>query len=349
MPRERARRSQRGEFERIERLIAHLPRAAGTVIGPGDDAAVVRPRAGLDLVVTTDALVEGRHYDPAWGRLRGVGGRLADWIGARLAAANLSDLAAMGATPRWAVLSAGVTAAGADRLDRTQRVLARALARQGAALVGGNLCRVSGPEWLSLTLIGEVKRGRALTRSGARAGDWIAITGRPGRAAAFVALANAGTLDRALAAAWSSPPARIEFARTLAARRWARAAIDISDGLAADLAHLARASGVSAVLETEAFAPDERLARALRRAGPARQRALALGPSDDYELIIAIPPACRARCELVARASRTPLTFVGRLSRGAPGVVLLRDARGTRRRIAARGFDHFASSRGRQR
>jgi thiamine-monophosphate kinase len=214
-----------GEIGLIRRLTEGLRANAATVIGPGDDAAVVRPRGARDLVITTDAAVEGIHYRRAWARVPGIGARLPRMTGTRLAAANLSDLAAMGATPRWAVLSAGVTAGGTSWLERAERALARALEREGASLVGGNLCRVQGPEWLSLTLIGEVRRGHALRRSGAKRGDWIAVTGFPGRAAAFVALADAGRSDRALTAAFLSPPSRVAFARAIANARLAWPAI----------------------------------------------------------------------------------------------------------------------------
>ena len=341
-----------GEVGLIRRLVEELRAAPGTLIGPGDDAAVVRPRGNLDLVITTDAAVDGVHYRRAWGRVRGIGARLPLMIGARLAAANLSDLAAMGAMPRWAVLSAGVTARGVSGLERAERALARTLEREGATMVGGNLCRVEGPEWLSLTLIGELRRGRALRRSGAKRGDWIAVTGAPGRAAAFVALANSGRSDRALTAAWSRPPSRIAFARALAERGLARGAIDISDGVTGDLAQLARASQVAAEIDERLWPWDRLLERVRPMFRPRRGRvtsgqelALALGPSDDYELILAVPPERRAACERLARATGTPLAFVGRFTRGEPGGLVLRTEGRVGRGLAARGFDHFARAK----
>ena len=164
-----------GEVEVLRRLAAARRPPAGTVVDAGDDAAVLRPEAGRDLVATTDAFVEGRHY-------------LADWIapgelGARLATANLSDIAAMGATPRWALLSLGIRSThDVDSLLEFQRGLASALARDGAGIVGGNLTAVEGAGWFSLTLIGDAARGAVWTRHGARPGDLIAVTGSPGRA-----------------------------------------------------------------------------------------------------------------------------------------------------------------------
>ncbi|MEK7331196.1 MAG: AIR synthase related protein, partial [Candidatus Eisenbacteria bacterium] len=159
-----------GEFEVLRRLAAARQAPAGTLVDAGDDAAVLRAEPDRDLVVTTDAFVEGRHY-PAEGVEVGV-------LGARLALANLSDLAAMAAQPRWALLALGVRPDhDADDLIRLQAGIAKALSGEGAGIVGGNLAAVEGPEWFSLTLIGEVERGRAWTRRGARPGDLIGVTG----------------------------------------------------------------------------------------------------------------------------------------------------------------------------
>src|SRR5438477_7660909 len=141
-----------GEVEVVRRLTADRARGPGVALGPGDDAAVLEPEAGRQLVVTTDAFVEGRHFLPSWGAP-------ADW-GARLAAANLSDLAAMAATPRWALLSMGLRAEHElESLLELQAGLVRALGGHGAVLVGGNVVAVEGAEWFDLTLLGEVKTG----------------------------------------------------------------------------------------------------------------------------------------------------------------------------------------------
>ena len=340
-----------GEFALIRRLTAGLARAADTPIGPGDDAAVVSVRGAGELVVTTDAFVEGRHWRPAWARLSGIGARLPAMMGARLAAANLSDVAAMGALPRWAVLSAGLAPDAAHWLERAERALARALERSGATLVGGNLSRTDGPMWLSVTLIGELRGAGALRRSGARAGDWIAITGSPGRAAAFERLADRGVFDRALARLWSAPAPRVAFAHAVARRRLAGAAIDISDGASGDLAQLAGASGVSAAIDPRLWPRDHLLINALasrtgrgtaRGATGAAVLEFALGESDDYELIFAVPPARRSALERLARETATPLSFVGRFMAGRAGALHLIGSRGELRPLRPRGFDHFA-------
>lgn len=357
----------RGEFALIERLVAGLPSGAGVVIGPGDDAAVLRPREGFELVATTDAFVEGVHWDPALVDAR--------TLGARLAAANLSDLAAMGAEPRWALVSAGLVPGAGERvMEQLQAGLAATLAAHGASLVGGNLARARGASWWSVTLLGEVERGRAWTRFGARPGDRLVVTGTPGRAGAAIRVARDARTVPFLAAAcepllraYAAPEVRVGFARRLAAAGVVTAAIDVSDGVAGDLGHLCAASGVGAVLDEAAWPRDpalEEAARVLRfrhargaawkrsarawaafRPGAAplaaAVRALRFGPSDDYELLLAVAPAGERACGEAARATGTPIAFVGTLT-DAPGAIALRDATGAERPLVVRGWDHFA-------
>ncbi len=332
-----------GEFGTLARLIRERIEHPGVIVGPGDDAAVLRPSPGMDLVATTDALVEGRHYLP-------------DWItpaelGARLAAANLSDLAAMAAQPRWALLS---IAARADHevesLEALERALERTLADAGAVIVGGNLTATEGPEWLSLTLLGEVARGREWTRHGARPGDLVAVTGSPGRAGAGLMLAlRLGARARAeawrpLMDAWLRPAARVALARTLAVTGAITAAIDLSDGLLGDLGHLCEASGVGA--ELDAGDPgDSLLERAAAELGvPAFD--LWAGPSDDYELLLAVDPAGRAALEAAAAVAGGAVGFVGRFT-GTPGLIARVEPGGARRPLEPAGFDHFAGTGGR--
>lgn len=332
--------SELGEVEVLRRLAAARRPPDGTVVDAGDDAAVLRPAAGHDLVVTTDAFVEGRHYLPGW--LPPL------HLGARLAAANLSDLAAMAATPRWALLAAGVRPAhDADALLDLQRGLAAALARDGAGIVGGNLTAVGGEEWFALTLVGEAARGAAWTRHGARPGDLIAVTGRPGRAGAGARLAaRLGAAARVAAwapllEAWGAPLARVGLARALAAAGGVTAAIDLSDGVAGDLARLCDASGVGAAVEEAAWPADEALERAAEALGLPLD-ALRFGPTDDYELLLAVDPAARSACEAVARREGAPLAFVGAFT-ADPGSLTLRASDGATRTFAVGGYDHFAA------
>jgi thiamine-monophosphate kinase len=357
----------RGEFERIRAILGGLPPGEDVVVGPGDDAAVLRPRDGFDLVVTTDAFVEGRHWR--------AGLLPAEGVGRRLAAANLSDLAAMGARPRWAVIACGAPASASETFLRAiEHACAAALASEGAAIVGGNLSATDGAAWFAVTLVGEVERGAALTRAGAREGDVLAVTGYPGRSAALLRLALApaaptlepiaptlepiaptlepialAAVPAELAAWYAAPPCRVRAARSLAATGGVHAAIDLSDGLAGDLAHLALASGVGAVLDAACWPGDAALLAAadvLARRDPGVAAAeiasrLPLGPSDDYELLLAIAPERLAACRAAAAAAGTPLTAVGTVVAGSRGLVL-RDASGREAPLAARGYDHFA-------
>jgi len=342
-----------GEFARIAAIVASLPPGEGVVVGPGDDAAVLRPREGRDLVVTTDAFVEGRHF-----RLDLLG---PEETGVRLAAANLSDLAAMAAEPRWAVVSLVVPPVWeAETARRLEASLARALAADGVTIVGGNLASGEGAMSATVTLLGEVERGRAWTRTGARRGDALAVTGYPGSAAAFLALALWGNppdrarVPEAVASRVLAPPSRVSLARELAALGAVHAAVDVSDGLAADLAHLCAASGVGARLDEAALPADEALRAAARAlsASAGQERGplpagesgvlthLQLGPGDDYELLLAVDPDRWAACEAVAAARGVAMTRIGTFVSG--GSLELTTRSGEVRRLVARGWDHFA-------
>ena len=332
------------EFERIAALLAALPAGEGVVVGPGDDAAVLRPRDGRDLVATTDAFVEGRHFrrdllTPAE-------------AGARLAVANLSDLAAMAAEPRWALLSFVVPAAWSQaECMLLERASARMLAADGAAIVGGNLAAAEGPFSATLALLGEVERGAAWRRAGARSGDVIAVTGFPGSAAAFTALALRGDppsrarVPAAIVERVVAPASRVRLARALAATGAVRAAIDVSDGLAADLAHLCDASLVGARIDEASLPADAALhdaARALSalagREGDLLTR-LRLGASDDYELLLSIEASKWTDCERVAHELKVPLARIGEFTRGRARV--LAAASGAEMPLDVPGWDHF--------
>ena len=331
-----------GEIEAVRRLIAERGAASGVALGPGDDAALLEPTAALALVATTDTFVEGTHYVPAWSEPARVG--------ARLAAANLSDLAAMAARPRWALLTIGARPDSTiDSLVQLQHGLASALARHGAGIAGGNLTAVEDAEWFTLTLLGEVEAGRAWRRSGARPGDKVAITGYPGRAGAGLELSRTLGADakapawRALLDAWLAPVARVPLALDLARTGAVRAAIDVSDGLAGDLARVCGASGVGATLSAAAWPRDADLERASIALGQDLDT-LRLGPSDDYELLLAIDPARRAAAEEVARGHGVPLATIGRFT-SERGALQIESETGARP-IGARGYDPFERGSG---
>jgi len=338
-----------GEFERIRDIVASLPKGEGVIVGPGDDAAVLRPRVGRDLVVTTDAFVEGRHWR------RELLDRRA--IGHRLAAANLSDLAAMAASPRWALVSTGAPAsADPAELREIESAMAAILHGEGAAVVGGNLTATDGPVWFAVTLLGDVPRDAHWTRSGARPGDVLAVTGHPGRAAALLALAHATDppslthVPLGLVEVFGNPASRVRAAVAMAKAGGVTAAIDLSDGLASDLAHLCEASGVGAVVLERRLPDDPMLAQAARAlaalpaAAGGAEAALLEGfrfaPGDDYELLLAIDPARFDACAEAAREGGAALHRIGQFTPAA-GQFVLQRAGGAEEPLPGRGYEHY--------
>lgn len=309
----------------------------GILVGPGDDAAIVEP-GGRPLAVTTDALVEGVHFRPGW--------LSPAELGARAIAVNLSDLAAMGATPRWTLVAAiAPPERSASELDRILNACAAASAAAGAAMIGGNLSRGDALS-LTVTAIGAVE-GSVLERRGARPGDLLVVTGTLGAAAAAVDVwLDGGEPAPALRERFARPVARLAAGRALAAAG-ARAAIDVSDGLLADLGHLCRASGVGAVVERELL---PRIAPVAIRDGSGCDFAATGG--EDYELLAVLPREFddRAIADL-ADACQVELTVVGRCTEAAGGIRLVGED-GRDHAPAHGGFDHFATSslrRGRRR
>jgi thiamine-monophosphate kinase len=302
-------RMARGVFSR------ELERASGVAVGIGDDAAVLRVRRGEEVVVTTDALVERVHFDFAHETPR-VAGR-------RAMAANLSDVAAMGARPVGFV----VALAAPERAPLGQVLgLARGMldwaARYGCPLVGGNVARAREIS-VAITLIGAVRRGRALLRSGARAGDRVFVTGTLGRAA----LARARRRVRAAA------EPRVAAGMALARLAGIGACVDVSDGLAADLAHLCRASGVRARLDVERVPLPGGFAASCARAGR-DPLALALAGGEDYELLFTARGRA-ARAGDLARRLGVAVAEIGRIEAGRPAVLGLPEG------LGAGGFRHF--------
>jgi thiamine-monophosphate kinase len=300
-----------GEFELIAAFTRELPlRGEGVVLGVGDDAAVLRPPRGEELVVTTDAVLEGVHFDRRF--------RPED-VGWKALAVNLSDLAAMGARPLWAQVALGVPPrTAASRLAGVARGLGACAREAGIAVVGGNVTRAAELS-LTVTVIGSVRPGRALLRGGARPGDAILVSGTLGEAALG--------LERGAPAAFGRrqrrPEPRVALGRALAGI--ATAGIDVSDGLVQDLGHLCRASKVGASIR---LAELPLSAAYLRRvAGRPDPWAAALAGGEDYELLVALPPARLAAARAAAQAARTPLTVIGRAVEGRGVRILTADGR----------------------
>lgn len=323
---------ERGEHALIEwlRVALAAPRP-DVIVGIGDDAAVLSPTRNTYLVQTTDALVDGVH----------VASQLmtAAQIGRRAVAVNLSDLAAMAARPAWVLLSLVLpddwTVANFEALVEGARDEAR---EAGAVIVGGNITRTPGPLVVDVTVTGHVRPRRALRRSTARAGDELWLTGSVGGAAAGLAMLKAGdTSDPASVARYVSPTPRLREAWAMARDGAARAAIDVSDGLADAVRQLASASSCGAIVDAAAL-PIEPGARRWAEAAGRDAVATALGASDDYELLFAVSPKAGGRLRAARASVATPLTRIGRLT-ATPECVL--DRRGIVEPLPT-GFEHFA-------
>jgi thiamine-monophosphate kinase len=288
------------EVELIRLFTRGLPRGGeGVLIGVGDDAAALRPPRGEALVVTVDAVVEAVHFDR---RFR------AEDVGWKALAVNLSDLAAMGARPLWALVALGLPAGTAPaRIAGVARGLGACARRYGVAVVGGNVTRAAQLS-LTVTAVGSAAPGRLLRRDGARPGDAVLVSGTVGDAA----LGRDRRPAPALARRQRRPEPRLALGRALAGI--ATAAIDVSDGLVHDLGHVCRASGAGASLRLSELplSPEyRRVARTLRDPW-----APALAGGEDYELCVTVPVG-RVRAALrAARRARTPLAVVGAIVPG---------------------------------
>jgi thiamine-monophosphate kinase len=324
-----------GEHALIARIRDRVPPAPDWVaIGLGDDAAVVEPVRNALEVVTTDALVEGVHFDRAF--------TPSSAIGHRALAVNLSDLAAMGAAPRSALLSLvlppGLPLADFDAVVDGFMALAAA---HGVAVVGGNIARSPGPLILDVTAIGSVRRRRVLARSGARPGDEVWVSGDIGSAAAGLQSLSAGPRDggrlAACEAAFLEPQPRVRLGLLLGRNRAASACVDLSDGLADGLHQLAGASGVGVEVDGAAV-PVSAEARGWFEARGLNPVMAALSGGDDYELLFTVRPKGRSRVETVRRQARgLRLTRIGTVRR-EPGVII---TRGGAAEPVPSGYVHF--------
>ncbi len=317
------------EFELITRYFSRP--APSARLGVGDDAALLAVAEGCELAVSTDMLVAGTHF-------------LADTdpgdLGHKVLAVNLSDLAAMGARPRWAVLAMALPEVNEPWIAAFAQGFYALAEKHAVDLIGGDTTR--GPTNFCVTVLGELPRGGALLRSGARAGDELWVSGATGEAAlglaarqGRVALADphrAHCLQRL-----QRPAPRIELGRAL--RGLASAAIDVSDGLMADLGHILERSGVSAEIELASLP----LAPALQACSDQQlAQACLLGGGDDYELCFTAPAAAREQILALSARLALALTRIGRIVVGKAQDARLLDAEGRAVAIAHQGFDHFA-------
>ena len=336
-----------GEFPLIQRLTAGLESRADVALGIGDDAAALDLGHGLGadqlLLATCDAQVEGTHFLPSIAT--------PEEIGHKALAVNLSDIAAMGGEPLWALVSLlappDLDVAMLDGVYAGMRALARQF---NVALVGGNVSSTPGPLTLDITALGRVARDRLLTRAGARPGDRLLVTGRLGAAVtallAYTASSDHAALPAEAAAALGearramvTPQPRVREGQALAATGQVTAMLDISDGLAGDLGHLCQRSGVGAVVELAALPVDaatRTLAQALGR-DPLR---IALTSGDDYELLFTARPEGVAEALEAVRAVGGVATVIGEITTVASGL-RVRAQDGKQLALEARGWDHL--------
>ncbi|MCP1659796.1 thiamine-phosphate kinase [Neisseria perflava] len=316
------------EFDFIRRYLQQQSHDTDVVLGIGDDAAIIRPRAGYDLCFSSDMLLKDRHFfadvkpeDLAW----------------KVLAVNISDMAAMGAIPRWALLSAGLPELDEDWLARFCNSLFDLAARFGVTLIGGDTTK--GDLVFNVTIAGELPQGKALRRDKAQVGDDIWVSGRIGLAAAALncRLKNCILPQHVFAECEADllhPMPRVALGQAILP--FAHAAQDISDGLAQDIGHILRASGVGAQLWTDALPTLPTLKQAL----PDTQwLSYALAGGDDYELVFTAPSAYREAVLSAAAESATPVTRVGVIN--DTGRLKILDADGHEMQLTALGFDHF--------
>ena len=316
------------EFDLIRKYFFRPSPSA--ILGGGDDCALVVPAPGMELAISTDMLVEGTHFPE---------GTHPAAIGHKALAVNLSDLAAMGARARWSLLSIAMP----DVDEAWTAVFATGffkLAEQhGVELIGGDTTR--GPLTLSLTVMGEVPQGMALRRSGAKVGDDIWLSGETGGAA--LALADLqGRLDEPPASGLRASLVRLEYPEPrlelgMKLHNLAHSAIDVSDGLVADLGHIAAASGVAAQVRYDA------LPRPADFSGipEALAQDCLLSGGDDYELLFTAPVGVREKVQELSNDLGLRLSRIGTMVPGRGEVVVLR-ADGAPMTLSRRGYDHFA-------
>ncbi|WP_165008403.1 thiamine-phosphate kinase [Neisseria yangbaofengii] len=318
------------EFDFIRKYLQNRQQDHQVVLGIGDDAAIVRPQAGYDLCFSSDMLLKNRHFfedvepeDLAW----------------KVLAVNISDMAAMGAKPKWALLSAGLPELDKDWLSRFCNSLFDLAQRFGVTLIGGDTTR--GDLVFNVTIAGELPQGQALRRDAAKAGDDIWVSGKIGLAAsALNYLLKRCDLPfevfRRCEAELLRPMPRVALGRAIL--NVAHAAQDVSDGLAQDIGHILTASNVGA----EIWADEVPTLPSLKTALPREQwLQYTLAGGDDYELVFTAPQHCREALLEAAQKSNTPITRIGRITDACRLKVVNSVSDGMEIALTSLGFDHF--------
>lgn len=327
-----------GEFGFIEKIRASLKaKNPSVVLGVGDDAAILRPSPGHELVFTTDMLVEGRHFDFKW---------ITPWqLGAKSMAVNISDCAAMGAKPTAAVVSLGIPKDYPLKdLEAFYDGLQGWGEQYGVQIVGGDTVG-SDKLVVNIALLGEVESGKALRRSGAKAGDALFVTGTLGDSAAGLhTLLHPSEKGKETAALLVkqhlTPTPRFNLGRALSTKKLASSAIDISDGLSSEIHHLCEESGVGAEIHEEALPVSASLTHYCdeNRLDPL---GFVLNGGEDYELLFTVPLSRISEAvQKLPGETGVAVKSIGRMVPKAKGVTLI-TRKGERKALEAKGYDHF--------
>jgi thiamine-monophosphate kinase len=319
-----------GEHALIARIRQRLTTPQWVVVGPGDDAAAIEPVRGALEVVTTDAQVDGVHFDRRFVP--------PDAIGHRALAVNLSDLAAMGARPRAALLSMALPPSlELDSFDRMVDGFLALAARYGVALIGGNITHTSGPMVLDVTAIGNVHRRKMLTRAGARPGDDVYVTGTLGDAAVGLLRLQEDHSAADHADRYLRPDPRVRAGMLIGRNQGATSCMDLSDGLADGVRQIAQASSVGMTLDASTLPMGQDAKSWLIRAGRDAID-VALRGGDDFELIFTARPRQAGRLRAVRRhLGDLPITKIGVVTR-TPRLIV-KDEQGERE--LPEGYEHF--------
>jgi thiamine-monophosphate kinase len=322
-----------GEFDLIKKYFARPTPSA--ILGPGDDCALIAPTPGKQLAVTTDMLVAGTHFLPDTDPKN---------LGWKALAVNISDLAAMGATPRWATLAGALPAVDEAWISAFAEGFFACAAEYGVDVIGGDTTK--GPLNVCITAIGEVEPDRALRRDGAQAGDQIWVSGRPGLASLGLAHLQGKVKlpepwPRLCVGALEKPRPRVALG--LALNGIASSAIDVSDGLLADLSHIAERSGCAAavkLVQLPHLPKGESYDADLRRIALECQ----LTGGDDYELCFTAPGTQSLTIAQIAATLELPLWNIGEMVAGPTGDVTVLDPDGKPVEFSSKGYDHFGQT-----
>lgn len=325
--------AERGEFGIIAELKRRCAGSPELLTGIGDDCAVIAPPPGEQLLVTSDLLAENIHFRRNWTDLVS--------LGRKCASVNLSDLAAMGATPRFLFLALALPAdLETDSLDAFFSGFLAACGEHGAVLAGGDTCASDAGLTVSVTALGSAPTGQAVLRSGARPGDSLYVSGTLGDSSlALQQLLTGQTPEPFLLKRHLDPTARVGLGCALARNRLATAMIDLSDGLLADLGHLLAASGVGARIDTDLLPLSPPFAAA--SASTPALADLALTGGEDYELLFTAPADAEPALHAAAADSGTAVSRIGEIHPGTSGLQLV-SAGSVRSLPKKQGYKHFA-------